>query len=71
MTELTSLTISQALELLRAGEISARELTRAHLERIAVQDPSIGAYLTVTAEQALGQAQAADQALDERAGHVA
>ena len=60
MTELTSLTISQALE-----------LTRAHLEQIEAQDPVIGAYLTVTAEQALQQAQAADQALAERARHAA
>ena len=71
MTELTSLTISQALELLRAGEISALELTRAHIDHIEAQDPSIGAYLTVTSDLALRQAQAADQALDERAGHVA
>ena len=62
MTELTQLTISEALELLRAGEISALELTRAHLERIAAQDPSIGAYLTVTSDLALRQAQAADEA---------
>ena len=62
MTELTSLTISRALQLMRAGDISARELTEAHLRRIEALDPSIGAYLTVTAELALAQAAAADEA---------
>ena len=62
MTELTSLTISRALELMRAGEISARELTEAHLQRIEALDPAIGAYLTVTADLARGQAAAADEA---------
>ena len=71
MTELTSLTISQALELLRAGEISALGIDPRAPGADRSADPDIGAYLTVTAEQVLGQAQAADQALDERAGHVA
>ncbi len=62
MTELTSLTIGQALEQMRAGEISALELTEAHLERIETQDPSIGAYLSVTADLALRQAGQADEA---------
>ena len=61
MTDLTRLTIGQALELLQAGEISARELTEAHLARIESLDPSIGAYLTVTNELARRQAMAADQ----------
>ena len=62
MTELTQLTISQALEKLRAGDISSQELTAAHLERIARLDPKVRAFLTVTPEFALGQARAADAA---------
>ena len=62
MTELTSLTISQALDLMRAGEISALELTDACLARIDALDGTIGAYLTVTADIARQQAAAADQA---------
>ena len=62
MTELTSLTISAALELLRHGEISAQELTEAHLARIERLDPEIRAYLTVTADLARAQAKAADEA---------
>ncbi|MCY3917290.1 MAG: Asp-tRNA(Asn)/Glu-tRNA(Gln) amidotransferase subunit GatA [Chloroflexi bacterium] len=62
MTELTSLTIAGALEKLRAGEISALELTEAHLARIERLDPDLHAFLTVTDEIALGQAAAADAA---------
>ena len=62
MTELTSLTIGRALELLRSREISALELAQAHLERIEAQDPAIGAYLTVTADLARRQARQADEA---------
>ena len=62
MTELTSLTIGGALEKLRSREISALELAQAHLERIQAQDPSIGAYLTVTADRALRGAREADEA---------
>lgn len=69
MTELTSLTIAGALEKMRAGEISALELTQAHLQRIEALDPTIGAYLSVTADLALrgaGQADEARAAGDER-----
>ena len=62
MTELTGLTIAQALEKLRAREISAAELTGAHLDQIEANDPAIGAFLTVTADLARQQAQAADEA---------
>ena len=62
MTELTSLTIAGALEKMRAGEISALELTQAHLQRIKALDPSIGAYLSVTADLALRGAKQADEA---------
>lgn len=62
MTELTSLTIAQALALMRSGEISALELTEAHLAQIEVLDPDIRAYLTVTADIARAGAQAADDA---------
>ena len=62
MTDLTRLTIGQALDLMRAGEISAEELTQAHLDQIEARDPAIGAFLTVTADLALAQARAADEA---------
>lgn len=62
MSELTDLTISAALEKLRAGEITSVELTQAHLDKIEQYDEQIKAFITVTAESALEQAKAADEA---------
>jgi aspartyl-tRNA(Asn)/glutamyl-tRNA(Gln) amidotransferase subunit A len=62
MTALTDLTISAALEKLRAGEITSVQLTQAHLDQIRQYNPQIRAWLTVTPELALAQAAAADQA---------
>jgi aspartyl-tRNA(Asn)/glutamyl-tRNA(Gln) amidotransferase subunit A len=58
---LHQLKIHQARAALRAGEISATELTQALLDRIAAVDSQIKAYLTVTAEVALEQAALADR----------
>lgn len=58
---LTDLTITEALAALRTRQISAVELTQAHLARIQTLDARIGAFLTVTAELALEQARHADQ----------
>lgn len=62
MTELTQLTLSEALAKLRGGDITSLELTAAHLDQIRAQDPSIRAFLTLTPELALRQAGAADAA---------
>lgn len=45
---------------LAAGEVSSREATQACLDRIAAVDGEIRAFLTVDAEGALAQADAAD-----------
>ncbi|MCS7259712.1 MAG: Asp-tRNA(Asn)/Glu-tRNA(Gln) amidotransferase subunit GatA [Anaerolineae bacterium] len=60
-TEPCELSIHAALELLRKRALSALELTRAHLERIAALDGQLHAYITVTAEMALEQARQADE----------
>jgi aspartyl-tRNA(Asn)/glutamyl-tRNA(Gln) amidotransferase subunit A len=46
---------------LRRGEFSSEELTRACLDRIAALDGQINSFITVTAEQALSAARAADR----------
>jgi aspartyl-tRNA(Asn)/glutamyl-tRNA(Gln) amidotransferase subunit A len=61
--ELYELTIHAAHDLLRKKEVSAVELTRAVLDRVAALDDTVGAFITVTGEQALAQASAADQAI--------
>ncbi len=59
--ELYELTIHEAQELLRKGEISAVELTQAVIERIVEVDNQVKAYLTITPESALEQAREADR----------
>ena len=55
------LTLSQALARLRSGELTAVDLTRAYLDRIQQLEPQVKAFITLTAEQALENAAAADQ----------
>ncbi|HXF52118.1 MAG TPA: Asp-tRNA(Asn)/Glu-tRNA(Gln) amidotransferase subunit GatA [Dehalococcoidia bacterium] len=59
--ELTALTVAQAADLLRRREVSSRELTQAHLERIRAIDPKVRAYITVTEDLAVAQADEADR----------
>ena len=60
MTELTSLTITEALDGMRAGDFSALELTDAHLRRIDALDSHIWAYVNLTPDLAREQALVAD-----------
>ncbi len=60
-SELNKLTIAEAQRLLRSREISARELARACLERIAAADPELNAFITVCEPEALKQADDADR----------
>ncbi len=59
--ELHELTIEEAHEQLTRGELTAVALTQAVLDRIEAVEPMIKAYITVDAEGALAQAEAADQ----------
>ncbi|WP_129630364.1 Asp-tRNA(Asn)/Glu-tRNA(Gln) amidotransferase subunit GatA [Candidatus Oscillochloris fontis] len=60
MTDLSSLTITSARAALDAGDLTSLALTEALLARIEHTEPSVKAFLTVTAETALAQARAAD-----------
>ena len=60
--DLVRLTIHELLDLLAAKKVSAVEATRAYLDRTAKVEPRIRAYLTVTQEGALAQAEAVDEA---------
>ena len=55
-------TLAELAQKLRAKEFSVTELTRALLGRIEAAQPGLNAFITVTAEQALAQAAAADAA---------
>jgi aspartyl-tRNA(Asn)/glutamyl-tRNA(Gln) amidotransferase subunit A len=58
--DVTELTLVEALDALRARQVSSVELTDAYLARIAALDPQLGVFVTVTGEQARGAAHAAD-----------
>lgn len=58
--ELTSLSLAEAAQLLRAKKISPVELTRHCLARIERLNPKLNAFITVTAESALAEARAAE-----------
>lgn len=61
MTELYTLSISEAGEMLRRHEISSVELTRAHIDRIGALDDKVKAFTLVTDDLALKQAEEADR----------
>ncbi len=61
--DLCYLRLSEAAGLLGRRELSPVEITRAFLERIERLDGLLHAYITVTAERALADAQAAEAAL--------
>ena len=54
--ELCLLSASELARRLGAGEVSAREVVGAHLDRLARVDPAVNAVVTVTAEQAMERA---------------
>ncbi|MEA2340964.1 MAG: amidase [Solirubrobacteraceae bacterium] len=64
-TDLAFAGAARQAELLRSGEVSARELVTTHLERIERYDPVLNAFRVVFAEQALAEAAVADARLRE------
>ncbi len=58
---LHTLTIHELRVKLRAGEVSARQVTQSVLDRIAAVDPKIKGYLWMNADDALVQADAIDR----------
>src|SRR3546814_2523802 len=60
MSDLTSLTIAGARDLLATGEISSKELTTAHIAAVEAARP-LNAFITETPEKALAMAEASDR----------
>ncbi len=63
--ELTSLSLSEASARLRSGQLTSLSLTQACLEKIEKLNPILNAFITVTADAALREAQSADKAIAE------
>ncbi|MBO5946589.1 MAG: Asp-tRNA(Asn)/Glu-tRNA(Gln) amidotransferase subunit GatA [Alphaproteobacteria bacterium] len=55
-----NLTLTEALQKLNSGEISAVELTRAYLDRIEKYGADLNCYITTTPERAMADAAASD-----------
>ncbi len=62
MTDLTRLTAAATAEQIAAGDVSAVEVTQAHLDRIAATDERVHAFLRVDTDGALSAATAVDDA---------
>jgi len=62
-TQLWAMGACELAELVRTRQASAREVVRAHLDRIDRVNPLVNAITVVLAEQALAAADAADEAL--------
>jgi aspartyl-tRNA(Asn)/glutamyl-tRNA(Gln) amidotransferase subunit A len=64
-----TLSIKELSDGLRAKKFSSRELTEHFLKRIAAHDGALNSFITVTAERALKQADAADARLARDGAH--
>lgn len=63
MSDLTSLTLTDAVAALKARRVSSEELTTAFLGAIEAANPALNAYVAVTADKALEMARASDARL--------
>lgn len=59
--KITEMTVVQLSEELQRGALSSREAAEAYLKQIAQKEPQIGAFITVTPELALQQAEKIDR----------
>jgi amidase len=61
-TKLTFASLTQTVEAIREGRITSQELTEHIIERIARHNPTLNAVITLTKNEAIAQAKAADNA---------
>ncbi|GAC1327677.1 MAG: Asp-tRNA(Asn)/Glu-tRNA(Gln) amidotransferase subunit GatA [Mycobacteriales bacterium] len=62
MADLTRLSATSLAASMAAGDVSAVEVTQAHLDRIAAVEPSVHAFLHVSTDRALAAARRVDEA---------
>jgi aspartyl-tRNA(Asn)/glutamyl-tRNA(Gln) amidotransferase subunit A len=68
--DLQQLTISSVQDKLKNKEISAVELTKAYLENIERYDNKVNAYITVTKDEAIAQAEKADSLIADNSQDI-
>ena len=73
MSDLTRLTAATLADAIATGEVSASEVTKAHLDRIEAVDDRVHAFLYVTGDAAMAQAASVDakRKAGERLGPLA
>ncbi|HEY1986440.1 MAG TPA: amidase [Terracidiphilus sp.] len=59
--DLTALSLSEASRRMHAGEVTSIELTQALLDRIAIYNPKINAFITTMHQEALARAEQMDR----------
>ncbi|MEJ3744515.1 amidase [Actinomycetes bacterium KLBMP 9797] len=68
MAQLHDLTALAQADLIHRGELSSAELVEHYLARVAAHSDTVGAFVTVTAEQARARAKAADAVPSDQRG---
>ena len=68
MGDIIKLTLAEARDALKAKKISSKEITKAYLGAIESLNPALNAYIKVTPERALADADAADAKLAKGQG---
>jgi aspartyl-tRNA(Asn)/glutamyl-tRNA(Gln) amidotransferase subunit A len=68
MSDLTELTLAAARDALKAKELTAHELTEAHIAAVEAANPSLNAFVVQTPELALEMARASDARLAKGKG---
>lgn len=59
------LTLKQAIDKLKSGEITSLDLTKAIFERIETVEPKVKSYITITKDSAIKEAEASDKRRSE------
>src|SRR5690554_1573674 len=59
--DITSLSAVEMRDKLLSGEISCREIVKAHIDNIEKMEPEINAFITLTKEEALERADRIDE----------
>jgi len=70
MSDLTKLTLTAAVEGLKAKTFSSEEITRAFISNIEAANPTLNAYVEVTADKAIDMAKASDARIAAGQGGV-
>ena len=64
MENITSLTVHELRDKLKNNEITSEEIVKAYADRIAEKEPEVGAFVTLTTDEALEEAKKIDEEIN-------